>query len=98
MALVVGLTLVIYWELVVYLLPPEGGARSEFGALFGGASALFSALAFVGLLDALSVQRKQLDAQTEDLRQTRLTFAVQSAETTFFQLLHLHNENVKSLA
>ncbi len=43
----------------------------QFGDMFGGANALFSGLAFAGVIIAILLQRKELIVQRRDLRLTR---------------------------
>lgn len=45
--------------------------RGQFGDLFGGLNAIFSGLAFAGLLLALYMQRKELSLQRQELALTR---------------------------
>ena len=78
---------------------------------FEAVNALFSGLAFACLLLALLLQRQELVLQRKELRQTRMqlkgqkeqltlqnvTMKKQAFESTFFQLLSLHNDIVRSL-
>lgn len=43
----------------------------QFGDMFGGANALFSGLAFVGVIYAILLQSKELELQREELKMTR---------------------------
>jgi hypothetical protein len=79
---------------------------AKFGDMFGLANALFSGLAFAGLIYTVVLQKEELALQREELAATRTelhaqtehfgiqnqTLAKQSAEQTFFQLLRLHND------
>ena len=47
------------------------GERGSFGDMFGGVNALFSGLAFAGILFALHLQRQELVVQREELRAQR---------------------------
>lgn len=83
----------------------------QFGDMFGAANSLFSALAFLGLIIAILLQRQELQYQRKELIQTReelsgqrqqleaqnATLKHQSLETTFFQLLRLQNEIIGSI-
>ncbi len=74
-------------------------------------NALFSGLAFAGIIIAILLQRKDLDVQQRELEQTREelrgqkeqlrmqneTFKLQQFEATFFQMLRFHNENATSI-
>jgi len=79
-----------------------------FGDQFGSVNALFSGLAFAGVIYAVILQSKELQLQREELKQTRdvledqkqqleeqnKTMQQQRFENTFFQMLSLHNEIV----
>ena len=59
-----------YW-LVLQKLIPESQIAGQFGDAFGTINAIFSGLAFCGLLIALHMQRKELEYQREELQLTR---------------------------
>ncbi len=74
--------------------------RGTFGDMFGAVNALFSGLAFAGLLIAIYLQRKELELQRRDfldsideLKNQTNQFQKQSFENTFFEMLKLHNSN-----
>ncbi|MBI1493063.1 putative phage abortive infection protein [Halocynthiibacter styelae] len=80
-----------YWE------TPE--AAGQAGDMFGGLTALFSGLAFAGLIAALFTQRqelitqrKELTLQRKELEQTRNVFQRQKFESTYFHLLKLFRD------
>lgn len=91
-----------------YSAPENAGS---FGDMFGSINALFSGLAFVGVILAILLQKKELALQREELVATRdelkgqklqleeqnKTFRKQSFEGTFFQLLRLHNDIVNAI-
>lgn len=82
-----------------------------FGDVFGTLNALFSGLAFAGLFYTITLQRQELSLQRKELRDTREVLASQKAEaekqnytlrqqsfdSTFFQLLRLHNDIVQAI-
>jgi hypothetical protein len=82
-----------------------------FGDSFGVLTSLFSGLAFAGIIvtvwmqrDELRLQRKELELTREELKATReemksqhSTAKLQNFESTFFQMLRLHNEIVDSI-
>jgi hypothetical protein len=85
--------------------------RGTFGDMFGAINALFSGLAFSGVVFAILLQRKELELQRKELELTRnelsgqknemelqnKTLLKQSFENTFFQLLRLQQEIVNSI-
>ncbi len=67
--------------------------RGQFGDQFGAVNALFSGLAFAGIIFTILLQRS-------DLVETRKAIAHERFDTTFFELLKLHmsiTENVRTL-
>ncbi len=97
------------WGLNWYLLREntDGGTfgnRGTFGDMFGAINALFSGLAFAGIIFTILLQRNELELQREELRETRQeyieqnrTLRLQRFENTFFNMLNLQNEIVKNL-
>lgn len=78
--------------------------RGVFGDKFGAVNALFSGLAFAGIIFTIFLQKRELTLQREELEQTRNEFTQQNEtlkkqrfENTFFHLLNLHNEIVDKL-
>lgn len=63
---VLGVYAVILWVLIDV---PEN--RGQFGDMFGGATALFSALAFAAVVWSLILQRQELGLQRDELRLQR---------------------------
>lgn len=86
--------------------------RGVFGDKFGAINALFSGLAFAGLIITLLYQKEELKLQREELAQTReelkgqrqefeeqnKTLKRQRFENTFFNLLKLQQEIVTNLS
>jgi hypothetical protein len=89
-------------------IQPDPG---RYGDMFGSVNALFSGLAFAGLIYALLLQRLELRLQRQELAATRAelkgqreqmeaqnrTLRKQNFEGTFFQLLQLHNDIVNAI-
>lgn len=83
----------------------------EFGDLFGSINALFSGLAFAGLIYTIILQRKELEFQRDELSLTRgeiqgqriqleqQTIALnrQNFENTFFQLMQFQRSITESM-
>ncbi len=94
-------------------LAPDTSSQDigTFGDMFGSLNALFSGLAFAGLIVAIVIQNKELklqndtlELQKDELRQTREVFEEQSEtlkkqqfESTFFQMVSLHNDIINSI-
>lgn len=84
--------------------------RGTFGDMFGAVNALFSGLAFVGIIITILLQRKELSLQRQELEETRAelrrTADAQDAQnkfllnqqyqTTFFSLMSGHSELIES--
>ncbi len=85
--------------------------RGTFGDMFGAVNALFSGLAFVGVIIAILLQRQELKYQRDELklsikeqRDTRKEFEQQNEtmlqqrfENTFFNMLELHKGIIREL-
>lgn len=108
--IILVLTVIILWASTGYILYycPN---RGTFGDMFGTISALFTGLAFAGIIYAILLQRKDLELQRHELSLTREelegqknqlqaqneTLTKQTFEGTFFQLIQLHNDIVNSI-
>ncbi len=97
---------VIFWFLSLIELFPwwVTDKRGQFGDSFGVVNALFSGLAFAGVICAILLQKKELELQREELEATRTeirgqkeTLQKQNFESSFFQLLGMHGEIVNSM-
>lgn len=85
--------------------------RGTFGDMFGFSTALFSGLAFAGIILTIWMQKEELSLQRRELSDTRevlknqanqleqqsRTLIAQKDENTFFQLLKLHNDIVENI-
>lgn len=106
---VVGLFALSWWWLAFTINDPE--KQGQFGDQFGAVNALFSGLAFAGLIFTIILQKKELALQREELIQTReelkgqkeqleeqnKTLKIQRFENTFFQMLTQFQEIVNNL-
>lgn len=103
---------IISWVLMIIFIKngPNGtitevsAIRGQFGDQFGAVNALFSGLAFAGIIFTILLQRRDLSLQREELEETRKEFIQQNEtlkkqrfENTFFQLLNLHIEIISKL-
>lgn len=83
----------------------EGAEKAgQAGDMFGGLTALFSGLAFAGLITALFTQRqelitqrKELGLQRKELELSRREYKLQRFENTLFAMIELFNGHVQSL-
>lgn len=68
----------------VYIALPNWSERGQFGDVFGAANALFSGLAFAGLIYTVWLQREELALQRAELAMTRgeLQRAAQAQEAS----------------
>lgn len=85
--------------------------RGTFGDMFGGLNALFSGLAFAGIIITILVQMKELRLQRKVQEETQQelknqkeefqiqnkTLRIQRFENTFFQMLDLHHDIVSGM-
>ncbi len=81
--------------------PLEG--PGEFGDMFGGVNAIFSELAFIGVIWAILLQKEELGLQRQELKDTRQelagqlelqnsTFKRQAFDSVFLQMISLQAE------
>lgn len=97
----------VIWSLSWYFIDKyiSGSTnRGTFGDKFGAVNALFSGLAFAGIIFTILLQRKELQLQRDELEQTRDVFKEQNEmisqqkfENTFFQMLNLFHSIVENI-
>ena len=104
------------WILTLAIIPnidyfKDWNDRGTFGDMFGAVNALFSGLAFAGVIIAILLQKQELKLQRLELEQTRdelrgqkeqlalqnKTFKLQQFENTFFNMVKLHNDIVDGI-
>ncbi len=110
-----GMAVLFIWLLswvLIDLCISESNDRGTFGDKFGAINALFSGLAFAGLIVTLLYQKEELKLQREELAQTReelkgqreefeeqnKTMKRQRFENTFFNMLSLQQEIVANIS
>lgn len=72
-------------------------ARGVFGDKFGAINSLFSSLAFVGIIFAIILQRRDLRQQRATIKDQSDLMSMQSFESGFFNLLEHHKNNIDQL-
>ena len=112
LSIVVGSTVVLlvlgYGAFIIYISWPitlgNVDKAGVFGDSFGVLTALFSGLAFAGIVFTILLQREELKLQRKELTLTREELARQHStmkrqifENTFFQMLRLHNDIVNAI-
>jgi hypothetical protein len=101
---IIGLMIVVLlWSANFLMLFVSDDDRGIFGDMFGAVNALFSGLAFAGIIITILMQRHELELQRKELEETRKVFDKQSRimrdqqnDNTFFNLLENHRQLVKS--
>ena len=63
---------------VTYQLEPASERRGQFGDMFGSVNALFSGLAFAGVVCALILQSREIHEQSRDQKTTQATLQKQA--------------------
>lgn len=98
--LIIGLWTYTYFE----LKDMPSADRGTLGDMFGTVNALFSGLAFAGIIFTILLQRKELGYQRKELKETRAEFVIQNKtlknqrfENTFYNLVSLHNQIVNDI-
>ncbi len=106
---VIGLYALSWWWLSCSFHDSE--KQGQFGDQFGAVNALFSGLAFAGLIFTIILQKKELALQREELTQTREelkgqkeqmseqndTLKIQRFENLFYNMLNLQQKIVDGL-
>lgn len=102
---------ILLWSISFFMQSWEYDRRGTFGDMFGAVNALFSGLAFAGLIVTLIMQHEELGLQREELAQTNKelaaqreefaaqtkTMKIQRFENTLFNMLSLHQDIVNGL-
>lgn len=73
-------------------------ARGAFGDKFGAINALFSGLAFAGLIATILLQRRELSETRDAFEKQVANVDFQRFDSTFFQLIELHNDITDKLS
>lgn len=108
--IIIVLVVIVLWLANLLFLAGHEN-RGTFGDMFDAVNALFTGLAFAGVIYAIFLQRQELELQRRELELTRvelsgqrealtnqnLTMERQNFESTFFQLLRLHNDILGSM-
>ena len=81
--------IVMWASTFLLLLLPEGN-QGTYGDMFGAVNALFSGLAFAGLIITLILQRKELSLQREDI-------FVERNEAKFYKMLDIYSGMTRGL-
>ncbi|MBL8523653.1 MAG: hypothetical protein JNN20_08190 [Betaproteobacteria bacterium] len=69
--IVLVIFVVIIWSFLRLYLFPNSDEAGKFGDYFGGVNALFSGLAFAGLIYTVLLQKTELALQRQELKETR---------------------------
>lgn len=92
-----------WWGINKFIDEPTN--QGTFGDMFGAVNALFSGLAFAGLIATLLYQREELKLQRKELNEQKLEFREQNKtlkrqrfENTFFNMLSLQQEIVANIS
>lgn len=83
----------------------DSDERGIFGDMFGAVNAVFSGLAFAGIIISLYLQRIDLKNQFEEIQQTNKEFKIQNDtlqvqkfENQYYKMIDLHRDNVNEFS
>lgn len=89
---------------LIYFCIDGWNVRGQFGDLFGSVNALFSGLAFAGLVITiiqqrhdLQLQRQAINQSKKDVNQQNETMKIERFENTFFKMLEVQQSIVNDL-
>jgi hypothetical protein len=85
------------WYLKVNYYDIDKPNAGQFGDTFGVMNSLFAGFAFAGLTYTILLQRKELRDTRAEFEQQNETLKKQRFETTFFNLLSIHNSLVDKI-
>ncbi len=114
LVILIFVSVIILWSATWYVSTisiEKWQDRGTFGDMFGSINALFSGLAFAGVIIALYMQKKELSLQRTELEQTRgelkgqkeqlelqnQNLTKQNFENTYFHLINLHHEYISKV-
>src|SRR5688500_1582402 len=86
----------LIWGLLAWVASIQS-KPGDFGDSFGISSSLFSGRAFAILVATLHSQREELALQRQELAETRKVFTREQFESTFFQLVAMHEKVTNSM-
>lgn len=102
-----GCVICVVWLVsfvLIYLCIDDWEHRGQFGDLFGAVNALFSGVAFAGLVITiiqqrhdLQLQRQAIDQSKEDFNQQNETVKIERFENTFFKMIEVQQSIVNDL-
>lgn len=102
-----GCAICVVWLasfVLIYFCIDGWDVRGQFGDLFGSVNALFSGLAFVGLVITiiqqrhdLQLQRQAIDESKKDINQQNETMKIERFENTFFKMIEAQQSIVNDL-
>lgn len=104
MIFIIMIILVLTLWILSLLLLKDNVNRGTFGDMFGAVNAIFSGLAFAGLIYTILLQKEELELQRNEISETRREFITQNNtlksqrfENTFFNMLELHHKIVDGI-
>lgn len=102
-----GCAICVVWLasfVLIYFCIDGWDVRGQFGDLFGSVNALFSGLAFAGLVITiiqqrhdLQLQRQAIDQSKKDINQQNETMKIERFENTFFKMIEVQQSIVNDL-
>lgn len=89
--------IVCYTPFIKWAYDPQLANRALLGDSFGVVNALFSGLAFSGVIITILMQRHELEENRDNLEKTRVEDRKQRFETSVFLLINLHLDIIEKL-
>ncbi len=95
-----AVTIIGLWILsaiIILNVFPEPESHGTFGDLFGAINALFSGLAFLGVIIAIILQKKELEEQRKEIRESRKAQELTASALTKQLELQVLQNKIESL-
>ncbi len=93
--IIVIVLLYISYYYITHNIP--AAERGSFGDMFGAVNALFSGLAFAGMIVTLNLQRKDIESQRKDAEKQFRQNCIQQFEKTLFFLLERRDSIINNI-
>ena len=95
-----AITIIVLWvvsAIIILYIFPDSQDHGTFGDLFGAINALFSGLAFLGVIIAIILQKKELEEQRKEIRESRKAQQLTASALTKQLELQVLQNKIQSL-
>ena len=94
---IMTIILFIFASFIAYYIRPDWLLKSSYGDFYNGLSALFTVLAFFGLIYTINLQSRELQLQRQELTETREILNQQKEEMVLTRRIELKRRHQEIL-